>query len=351
MNVDLYHAGLRELEAENQANLIALADWSEKDALPWLWAEIGGMSSRKKVGLLKPCDAIRQGLQVTYTDRQTMPLELSFYVAQMTMLDAEIKRYCLAIRNFNSAAEPRYADATIHTLHRALKSHLQRGLVLLEQAGHALLELPTIYGAWTRRKEHPFEIFKGAEQSIYGTYSWLTHTDRAPFVPVAVLRTAIEMRIRGAFGIQGYIDSTNANLVPIDMSRIFEVIKLRLPSMNFAVDFNDVVRVYRWSNAYLHGGWRDFEWVAGFCLQYLRPLFADPRDTPEGGWSIDGGIRMYRSDWREVRNHFVRIGRGENKSAFQRAWAHLRVQLTGHKPRTLDLNDADEQSALCVFLD
>lgn len=348
---ETYAAELRRLEPENAANLVALADWSEKDALPWLWSELGGMSPRGRASPLKPCDAIRQGLQVTFADLQKMPLEFNFYLAQLTMLDAEVRRYCGAIKSFSSASAPRFADATFHTLHRALLSHLRHGLTLLEQAGHALLQLPTMYGAWSRRVEHPFEIYKGAEQSIYGTYSWLTHTDRAPFVPVAVLRTAIEMRVRGAFGIQGYIDSENTNFIPIDMGQIFEVIRPRLSSMEFAVDFHDLVRIYRWSNRYLHGGWRDFEWVSGFCLQYLRPLFADQRDTPGGGWSIDGGIRMHRSDWREIRNHFARIGRGEDRSWFERTWAWVRQKLTGRKPRIIELNEADEDRALCFFLD
>jgi hypothetical protein len=280
-----------------------------------------------------------------------MPVKVNFYVAQLSMMDAEVKRYCGAVQAFAAASQPPYADVTIQTLHRALESHLHHGLILLEQAGHALLELPTMYGAWSRRIEHPFEIFKGAEQHIYGAYSWMTHTDRAPYAPVAVLRTAIEMRIRGAFGVQGYIDETNNSLVPIDLSRVFDAVRPHLSTVQFAVDFHDVVRIYRWSNFYLHGGWRDFEWVPGFALQYLRPLFADQKDTPDGGWSIDGGIRMPRGVWRDIRSHFERVGRGEDRPWVRRAMQMAYRRLTGRKPRILKLSEYDESRALCVFLD
>ncbi len=350
MDRDKYYAELRRLEGENRQNLLDLANWAEQSALPWLWDELAGMAPDKHVSALRDYDAIRQGLQTTYADHEKMPLKLNFYVAQLSMMDAEVKQYGKAIRAFSGTSQPPYADVTIETLHRALNSHLRHGVVLLEQAGHALLDLPTVYGAWSRRKEHPFEIFKGAEQHIYGAYSWMTHADRAPYAPVAVLRTAIELRIRGAFGIQGYIDENNNSLVPIDLGRVFDAIRPHLSKLEFAVEFHDVVRIYRWSNFYLHAGWRDFEWVPGFALQYLRPLFADQK-TSNGGWSIDGGIRMPRSVWRDIRNHFERAGRGEDKPWIQQALKKISSLLTGRKARNLKLNEADEQSALCVFLD
>jgi len=58
-----------------------------------------------------------------------------------------------------------------------------------------------MFGAWGRRQETPFEIFKGAEQVTYGQFSGLTHDDRARWIPLAVLRTALETRMRQAFGI------------------------------------------------------------------------------------------------------------------------------------------------------
>lgn len=69
---------------------------------------------------------------------------------------------------------------------------------------------------------------------------------RAPFTPIAVLRTAIEIRIRSAFGIQGYEEPANDNFVPIDLSSLFEQIRPRLAQIQFAVDFNDTAAGYRY---------------------------------------------------------------------------------------------------------
>ena len=167
-----------------------------------------------------------------------------------------------------------------------------------------MLNLFGVYGAWSRRVDEPFEVYKGAEQIVYGKYSGLTHADRAPYTPIAVLRTAIEIRLRSAFGIQGYIDTSNNSFVPIDLRRLFDAVSEYLSKIEFAVDFHDIDKIYKWCNFYLHGGWRDFPWVVGFVVQFLRPLFADQNDRPDGGWSIHGGIRMNREDWRAIRSRF-----------------------------------------------
>lgn len=222
------------------------------------------------------------------------------------MLDSELKRYCKAASSFAATSQPYAANASIDTLHGAVKACLDDGIILLEQAGHLLLNLPCAYGAWSRRVEHPFEIFKGAEQIVYGRFSGLTDETPAPYTPIAVLRTAIEIRIRSAFGIQGYLDSSNNGFVPIDLNRLFEEIKRHLAKIEFAVNLNDLVKVYRWSNFDLHGGWRDFVWAPGYALQFLRSLFADSRQTPEGARPVDGGIRMPREVWRVIRASFER---------------------------------------------
>ena len=352
MNEHDYRNKLKQLETVNRANLVELATWAKNDALPWFWSELGGMKPERKVRLLQPHEAIRRGLQVTHADHEKMPLKFDFYIAQMTMLDSEVDRYCKAVNKFPATTQPFAENVKIHILHGALKSHLDHAAILLEQAGHALLDLQGAYGAWSRRRDDPFEIYKGAEQIVYGVYSGLTHADPAPFTPVAVLRTAIEIRIRSAFCIQGYTDPSNNSLVPIDLNKIFEAVRCHLPKITFAIDFHDIVKIYKWSNSYLHGGWRDFPWVVGYALQFLRPLFADPNRTPNGGWTIYGGIRMQREEWRAIRAHFEQVEPNCSLGLFQNIWHALNNPFSQKvRARTLVLNSADEQDAKCLFLD
>jgi hypothetical protein len=329
MDAQQYKLTLEGLKSPNAENLHELAQWAENECIPWTWAELGGIVGEKKLSALAPPHTIRQGLQVSFADREQMPLTKTFYIAQLSMFERETKRHCEAASRLLSEPHSEYHEASIYQLHSGLYILLLDGLVLLEQGGHALLGLATAYGAWHITADHPFAIFKGTEQIIYGQFSGLTHVDRAPLIPVALLRTALEIRLRSAFGIQAYINPTNKSIKPIDMRSLFEEIKKYLAEIDFAIDFHDLNKIYGWTNPYLHSGWRDFVWVPGYVLQFLRPLFADPRKTPDGlGWNINGGIRMALTTWRIIRQTFEQLGTDQG----------------------LQSNPAAEANATCLFL-
>jgi hypothetical protein len=347
MDADQYKTELHRWRAVSRQNLANLARWAEQTALPWLWAELAGILSKGSLKPLRPVHAIRHGLQTTPADREAMPLKPTFYHAHLTMLDSEAKKYIDAATRFNAAPDPYAPNATIYNLHVGLEAIMDYGIILLEQAGHCILNLPGAYGGWARRQEYPLEIFYGAKQIIYGRFSGLAPDDAAPFTPVAVLRTAIENRLRSAYGVYGYYDHTNKSIRHINLRGLFDAIRPHLSQIEFVVDFHDIVRIYHWSNPYLHAGWRDFPWVPGYALEYLHPLFADSRETPNGGWSVNGGIRMPREVWRQIRRSFEPP---PSPNRFNVLWQAICGLFQDRRASPLQLNPADEQSATCVFL-
>jgi len=224
------------------------------------------------------------------------------------MFESELDRYIESGRGFLNATSPTYPQAREHEIREGLQDLLFAAPVLLEAAGAIRLDLPGAYGAYSVGADHTFPVFKAAEEMIYGRYSGLTHTDRAPFAPVSILRTAIEIRVRRAFGIQSFLDPHNHSTKPIQFSDLFDVILQFERQINAAVNLHDVRRIYKWSNPYLHAGRRDFVWTAGFALQFLRPLFVGPEKLKSrGGWSIHGGLEMPSEVWDRVRRHFEKI--------------------------------------------
>lgn len=356
-----YWNKLEQLKEPTSANMMALGTWVHDEALPWLWNELGGaiLEPKKKhtntqaqhapaqLRPMKDVEAVRQGLFTSAIDRDKKRIERSFYRAQLTMLDSEAKLYCKNIEHVVKATSILYKEAVVHTVHRALLEMMRLAIVMLEDAAREVTEVPGYFAAGRRQHETPFEVFKGTEQIIYGTYSCMTHLDRAPYTPVAVLRTAIELRLRGAFGVSGLVDpSKPEDFVPIDMNGLFEAIRTRQDEIDFAVDLHDVWRIYRWSNFYLHSGYRDYPWVAGFLLQYLRPLFADNRTEPNGSWNIDGGIRMKRETWHAVRAALQ--SRSANRGFATRLADAWRALFPSNRRQLPVVDEADAQ---CVFLD
>ena len=358
-----YFNRLQQLAEPTSANMIALGAWVEQDALPWLWAELGGIvlepkrkhpnatrpPSPSRLLPMKDADAVRQGLFVSASDYRSKLALPAYYRAQLTMLDAEARRYCASIDTYAKASSVFADEAVVHTLHRALHDIMEHVLPLMETAAQAVADMPAYYAAWRRPREMSFEVFKGAEQIIYGTYSGMTHADRAPYTPVAVLRTAIELRLRHAFCVSSLVDPDRPDeLIPIDLSSLFEAIQSRQQEIEFIVDLHDVWKIYRWSNFYLHGGVRDYPWVPGFVLQYLRPLFADPRIGATGAWNINGGIRMRSDAWHAVRAALQPPnGKRTVANRIGDAWRAL----VSPRKRQLQLPAADIADAQCVILD
>ena len=212
MNIKKYSSELDRLRESTASNMQVLAGWTLATALPWLWGEMSGVvltprpkhpqaKSAPAKQILKPMtgsDAVRHGLMLTLTDRATKVADPDYYQAQVTMMDAQARLLCTAIQDWGKEQNPP-SDVTIHTLHRAVHEILRHARILLEQAGAGVTGLPGYYGAWRRTYDTSFEVIQASRQAIYGAYSGLAFADRAPWVSIAILRTAIELRLREAF--------------------------------------------------------------------------------------------------------------------------------------------------------
>lgn len=320
MDIKQYVAKLAELADPTPENLAALGDWCENIALPWLWVEMAGAilepkqrhpqartePTPPKLRPLSDQDTVRSGLMVSAADQDQMVHKSTYYQAQLTMLDSVAKIYCRQIRTVFEQWQPGSPhvfalDVAVDELHTALHEYMSYARILLEDAGTYVTQVSGYYGAWRSAVDHPFQIYVGTRQATFGKFSGLTHTDRTPYVPIAVLRTAIEIRLRNAFCINGFINQKTGETVPIDMNRLLTAISTQKDKLDFAVDLHDIWRIYRWSNFYLHVGLRDFPWVTPFLCQFLHPIFTNARADGTKTGNMDGGIRLSRPTWEAVR--------------------------------------------------
>ncbi len=311
MNSSQYLADLNNLQQLSFGNMLALAKWTRKDGLPWLWQELSSLvyspklhhpaqtkPAQKQAIPLSSSNAVRSGLII---NPFPTPPKSRYFVAQMTMLDAEAKKYCAQIDKFASMEPAPYVNACAHSLHEPLSTIMQFGINLLHDAGQAVSP-PRSYGAWWRNHDNPLEVFNGVQQMIYSPYSGLAHADRVWSMPAATLRVAIELRLRHAFCIYAMVNSASPHLpVFIDMSKLFDAMRPLKQYIKFATDIDDVEKIYQWSNLYLHGGRRDYPWVAGFVLHYIRPILTGEKIPTPKGFHINAGIQIPPRKWRDVR--------------------------------------------------
>ena len=300
---------LATMQRLGRGSLGLLGIWAEDHAIPWIRSEMEGIVA-KKLPVVPDQQAIRSGLAVSLADLVELPKKASYWGAQLVMFEREARRYARPAIRFSPVGERPYKDATERELREGLIRCLRDGVLLLERAGTIKLDLAGAYGVWGAGQYSTFPMFKAAEQMTYGRYSGLTHADEAAHASIAILRTAIELRMRRAFGVQSFVNLKTGELTPISFSSLMEKVLAQARHIRSQVDLHDLNLVYRWTNPYLHAGRRDYAWTAGFCLQYLRLLFVGPDKLhSRRGWSVHGGLELPQVVFDRVRRPFEKAAR------------------------------------------
>lgn len=221
-----------------------IAVWAEAQGLPILWAELAKILGKKSLKPLNGQESIRGGLVDSFAARAGLPTKARYYHAQMSMLDAELRRYCRHTATLSGLPANGYTQVQVHGLHDRLARWLREPVAMLEVAHTELRGMAGVYGDYRNTTETSFEIYQAALQAIDGQFSGMTFVDLAPFAPIATLRTAIELRMRRAFGVQSYLDPCNLRVDPIGLSRLFEVLSQHRNAIQFAVPLADIARIY-----------------------------------------------------------------------------------------------------------
>lgn len=153
-----------------------------------------------------------------------------------------------------------------------------------------LIENDFRYPAFVNRPIHTMELHNVLRQAVYGNISFHSFADYETAAPIAVIRQIIELRIRRAIGVLGYIDESSNNIYPLKMTKVFEIIK-QYPDIIFPNHLTYLERIYQWSNLYIHSGKGDFAWITFFLEKYLRPLSFGDRKK-DGNWSFKNTITV-----------------------------------------------------------
>lgn len=134
---------------------------------------------------------------------------------------------------------------------------------------------------------HFMPLHQVLRQTLYTSHSYHSFSDLEICASIPVIRQLIEIRLRRAFGCMAYIDE-NENLIPLDMSTLFESIKKHRAEITFPINLQSIERIYKWSNQYVHSGKEDFSWIPYFLEFVLRPLSFGNED--KRGFDIKNGI-------------------------------------------------------------
>lgn len=155
--------------------------------------------------------------------------------------------------------------------------------------GRATAEGQKYYSSIRSRFISTVAVHQVLRQEIYGGASLHAFADKELSASIGTIRQLIELRIRRSFGILSLKDA-NSNIVPLDMSKLFEVVGKHRSEIEFPIKLENIIRIYRWSNNYIHSGLGDYPWIPMYLERMLRD-FSFGKEEKDGSWSVYNGIK------------------------------------------------------------
>lgn len=226
----------------------------------------------------------KQGQQAFYASNAQIFADTCCWIASI-----------VAMAGSDPRAEP-FASRHHALLHRMTLD----ALALLADWAALTQGTPAMYGIGKNSWHSAFQISHATEQLMFAGSPFFTFADNATDSGTALLRVALETRIRFGFGLLGVLDVSSQTVLPLNMSTILTAIGHHESRFQLAVPLQHIERIYGWSNIYVHVGLKHFTWSPIFALRYLNPLLRGGKCP--GGASVNAGIYIDKATLIAIQN-------------------------------------------------
>lgn len=174
---------------------------------------------------------------------------------------------------------------------------------LIEEWATTKQGVPDVYDIGRKTIHSAFQISHAAQQLYFSGSPFFAHPDNASESATALVRVALETRLRFGFGVLGCTNKSSGAFVPLNMKHLLKAIGTHEASISFSVPLGNLRRIYEWSNTYIHTGLRDYVWLPRFAEIYLNGFFQGGRH--DKGKSVFAGIVTTRDTVVDAVQHDV----------------------------------------------
>jgi len=190
-------------------------------------------------------------------------------------------------------------------VYRYVQHLLLDSVVLFEHWASRSLGVPGVYGIGKNEMTHLVAFWHGTRQMIYGHGSFgLSFIDSHSELAVGMIRQAIELRLRRAFGLIGKSRNPDGAFYPVGFGQLLDVIDAVGADVVTAIPRFNIKRINSWANMFMHSGVKSYTWTPSRVLLYVRPLIVGG-ETVEGVQSVYSGVRMKRAAFDKVRESII----------------------------------------------
>ena len=205
---------------------------------------------------------------------------------------------------------------------------------LLTQYATIILKHGVLHPIVKSRNVHTLPLWHFTRQLAYGQVSGHAFADREPEVAVAGIRLVIEVRLRRAIGIiRKKRVSDPLHQAPVKLSTIIAAVKKHADAIQLPVPIQNIDRIYKWANEFVHGGTREgmWSWLSLFALEYLKPFAIGV--TGGESWDSRSGFQYSSSTLEAIRQSVLS---SENRVDQQRSFLrHLLALVLRRRTRPM----------------
>jgi hypothetical protein len=169
-------------------------------------------------------------------------------------------------------------NLTVYNYHRVFQNLLFDSLILLNEYCVNVKGTVPEYGCGKGYSQHTLTLYQSLRQSIFGQSSYHSFIKIEPDLSISIIRQLVELRVRRAFGVLGWYHPDNQSMEPLPLTVLFDVLKKYAENIDLSIPLDCLIRIYGWSNIYLHIGIKDCSWKHIFVTNYLHEFAIGKED-------------------------------------------------------------------------
>lgn len=286
---DFLFIGANALDKNTQIDFLEYLEWLMKNNFIILEEELKSRLEIKKLPKRNNEQIIEGIISVSNKEFTKKKQDKNFYVCHALCILYVMKR--IFTKDFYDTLKIAASDKKTNFLINEYEQILK--WILLDVEDLSSLYSQTIQGNMKycsnirTRYIHTASVHQVLRQGLYGNISFHSFTDKEISATIGTIRQLIELRIRRSFGAMAFVDD-DENVYPLDLSMLFEVIRKYKNDIEFPIKLENIIRIYRWSNSFIHSGLGDYSWIPFFLEFMLRNFsFGEKKDY---GWNVNNGI-------------------------------------------------------------
>lgn len=299
---DFYLLGCNAVPGGMQVDFLSYLDYFISSGITELENRLTTQFGLKSLPNRSPDEILEGILACSPKDLEKKRKGENYYVCNtLCLLEVVKKIFDRALYTVLSA--PNIPSIMLHNYCHILKWILMDSEELCNQYANFVLGDTQYASNLDSRYIHYMPVHQVLRQALYGQVSCNSFTDMEISASIAVIRQLIELRIRRAFGVLSYIDTENGNLIPLELSRLFESAKKHKEEISFPLKLENIERIYKWSNMYVHSGKCELSWIPYYIETILKKLSFG--QMTESSWDVKNGISTTSEVIQQIRNELL----------------------------------------------